>query len=144
MYTLGCCFYSYFNMQKTKSQILITQCPSLLTVYPDVLIPGSDGCPRQTIGCSGLGCPNTCFCEDRCTWEQCSLLEPPEECLRNTNSTWHYELEHWTAKSKGVFLIPNFYWLRIINTFGFSPVKKRLTLQPFLYTRKCVNDLTYK
>ena len=68
-------------------------------VYHDVLIPGDDGCPRHTKGCTGLGCPKTCYCQDRCTWERCTLSEPPHECLRETNSTWQQRIEHWTAKS---------------------------------------------
>ena len=77
-------------------------------VYSDVLTPGDDGCPKNTIGCTGLGCPKTCYCEDGCTWERCTLSNPPEECLRGTNSTWHLGPRHWTAKFTGWYLVLDF------------------------------------
>ena len=80
-----------------------------LIVYDDVLIPGIDGCPKHTKGCNGLGCPKTCYCQDRCTWERCTLTEPPHECLRETNSSWQQRIEHWTAKTTGEYRVFLFY-----------------------------------
>ena len=77
-------------------------CTHIYIVHTGVVTPGPDGCPRQTKGCSEFGCPNTCYCEDRCNWERCKLSQPPKECLRNTNSTWQQEDNHWTARSTGV------------------------------------------
>ena len=74
-----------------------------LIVYSEALLPGVEGCPRHVKGCNKLGCPKTCYCQDRCTWERCTLSNPPDECLRYTNSTWQLGLEHWTAKLTGSY-----------------------------------------
>ena len=96
------CSSNYWNVYDAKkSQWNIENIVTVECVYDDVVIPGADGCPRHTKGCTGLGCPNTCYCQDRCTWERCTLSEPPQECLRETNSTWQRGIEHWTAKITG-------------------------------------------
>lgn len=62
-----------------------------------------DGCPEDTSGCNSPGCPNTCYCEDHCSWDKCILLSPPDECLHGTDSEWFKdtELNYWVAKIKG-------------------------------------------
>ena len=93
---------NYLDKKKSLFKILVyCDKAKYVLVYSDVLIPGDEGCPKHTIGCIGLGCPTTCYCEDRCSWERCTLLKPPEECLRGTNSTWQLGLKHWIAKSTG-------------------------------------------
>ena len=48
----------------------------------------SSGCPNGTL--EGL---TTCFCEDHCSWEQCRLETPPNNCLPRTNTAWIWDLE---------------------------------------------------
>ena len=59
-----------------------------------------EGCPFGTIKCDGVGCPNTCYCEDHCSWEKCLLEVPPEECLLGTKGAWIWNTNkmHWTAE----------------------------------------------
>ena len=104
MCSLDIISHNYIHLKKKITQLWACDNIFYFIVHPDVPIPGADGCPKQTKGCNGLGCPNTCYCEDRCTWERCTLLKPPEECLRDTNSTWKLGDEHWTAKYTGWYL----------------------------------------
>ena len=69
---------------------------------PSLVAPNSDGCTGITNGCTGFGCPKTCYCQDHCSWQKCTLLEPPEECLRDTNGSWQWESNYWVAEYNGV------------------------------------------
>ena len=62
-----------------------------------------DGCPIGTDECNGDGCPNTCFCEDHCSWKICKLEKPPKNCLMHTNRKWHYNQRnyYWETTWKG-------------------------------------------
>ena len=33
----------------------------------------------------------TCSCEEHCNWDLCRLVDPPRDCLRNTNSIWQWD-----------------------------------------------------
>ena len=61
------------------------------------------GCTQNTIECRGLGCPDTCYCEDHCSWEKCFLESPPHDCLLDTNGVWSWNArnKYWNAKSMG-------------------------------------------
>ena len=68
------------------------------------LIPRpSDGCPEGTIGFNAPGCPNTCYCEDHCSWEKCSLVNAPTDCFHRTNGAWSRKSSRdvWVAKFHG-------------------------------------------
>ena len=58
-------------------------------------------CPENTYGCAGFGCPNTCYCEDHCSWEKCVLSEAPNSCGTDTNISWHWNSMYWVAKIIG-------------------------------------------
>ena len=66
-------------------------------------------CPKGTTGCNDFGCPDTCYCEDHCSWERCLLDIPPTECLIPWNRTWMWNNRHmyWYAKFPGNILT---YW----------------------------------
>ena len=59
-------------------------------------------CPKGTYGCIEENCPDTCFCENHCSWAKCALYEAPAECLISVNSewTWHFTKGYWVAQSK--------------------------------------------
>ena len=80
-------FFTYCNILENKK-----------TVRP------LDGCPIGTDECNGDGCPNTCFCEDHCSWEKCYLNDPPKDCLENMGGAWAENPSggFWTATSKGL------------------------------------------
>lgn len=65
-----------------------------------------DGCPVGTIGCEDEGCPNTCFCEDHCSWKKCKLEQPPQKCLSDSNLQWKYDhrKKYWITDLRGIFL----------------------------------------
>ena len=75
-----------------------------MKVIPGVLPRPSDGCPRGTVGCDDPGCPNTCFCEDHCSWEKCSLFNPPQDCFHKINGKWSRKSSRdvWVAKFHGI------------------------------------------
>ena len=75
-----------------------------ITEHKDVPIPSSDGCPENTRGCEEFSCPRTCYCEDHCSWERCTLSEPPQKCLHGTNAEWKWELRRWSAKYIGKYI----------------------------------------
>ena len=60
-------------------------------------------CPENTVGCYGFGCPNTCFCEEHCSWEKCRLEEPPKGCIESLGGVWvkNSVENYWTAKFIG-------------------------------------------
>lgn len=64
------------------------------------------GCPNNTYGCSGNDCnrPNSCFCEDHCSWETCRLVASPEECLKHVDSMWSWDAKKhfWVAQIGGM------------------------------------------
>ena len=62
-----------------------------------------DGCPLGTNGCGNVACPNTCFCEDHCSWKKCKLDKPPNSCLKHTRRTWVYDRQkgYWRTKFIG-------------------------------------------
>ena len=70
---------------------------------PQLPLRPSDGCPKGTTGCYTFGCPNTCYCEDHCSWEKCFLATPPERCLSGTDGAWYWMFDemYWTAGPKG-------------------------------------------
>ena len=74
-----------------------------ITEHKDVPIPSSDGCPENTRGCEEFSCPRTCYCEDHCSWERCTLSEPPQKCLYGTNAEWKWDLRWWSAKYIGQY-----------------------------------------
>ena len=62
----------------------------------------SNGCPKGTLGCMGKYCPETCFCEDHCSFEKCLLYEKPDHCLKHANSVWSWDEwnMYWVAQVK--------------------------------------------
>ena len=79
---------------------------NILGVISDHIIPfpPKDGCPGKSIGCTDGNCPLTCFCEDHCSWEKCSLEEAPKDCLDGSNSKWVWDPKklHWVAQLVGM------------------------------------------
>ena len=75
-------------------------------VIPGLIPRPSEGCPEKTVGCYAPGCPNTCYCEDHCSWQRCSLFNPPVECFDDINGTWFrkYKGDHWVANFRGNYL----------------------------------------
>ena len=71
-------------------------------VFAGLIPRPSEGCPEKTIGCDAPGCPTTCFCEDHCSWERCSLTDPPMECLDDMNGEWKRGKNAWVAKFRGI------------------------------------------
>ena len=65
----------------------------------------SDGCPMGAYGCFDLVCPNSCYCEDHCSWKKCKLEDPPEGCLIHSDREWFYDEKnrYWKANLKGKF-----------------------------------------
>ena len=65
-------------------------------------LPPPSGCPGQTMGCRNRGCPNTCYCEDHCSWEKC-VIDKPKDCLADINSIWVWDSKnmYWTAQFDG-------------------------------------------
>ena len=81
-----------------------------LSVIP---IDGSEGilksiseCPKGTIECKEVGCSNTCYCEDHCSWEKCFLEVPPSQCLLGTSGGWKLNTRkmYWTAELSGALM----------------------------------------
>ena len=66
----------------------------------------SSGCPIGSYGCESTGdekgCPNTCFCEDHCSWKKCRLDRPPPSCLGDDKHEWDFN-----GKTQ--------YWRRVLN-----------------------------
>ena len=64
----------------------------------------SGGCPIGTFGCGEKKCPNTCFCEDHCSWKKCRLENPPQSCLYNTKLKWDFDgyRNHWKSVIRGI------------------------------------------
>ena len=68
-----------------------------------------NGCPNKKIQCEmpkeleSFVCPNTCYCEDHCSWQHCSLNDPPMECFDDIDGTWFRKNEGdpWVAKFNG-------------------------------------------
>ena len=76
-------------------------------------IDGSEGilksiseCPKGTIECKEVGCSNTCYCEDHCSWEKCFLEVPPSQCLLGTSGGWKLNTRkmYWTAEVTGALM----------------------------------------
>ena len=74
----------------------------------------SGGCPLGTYGSSTSGCggdrcgaPNTCFCEEHCSWKRCKIDKPPQSCLSHAKREWVYipEVKYWRTNLKGKFPI---------------------------------------
>ena len=60
-------------------------------------------CPDNTLSCDGFGCPNTCFCEEHCSWARCRLEVPPCDCIETLGGIWvkNSEENYWTVKFTG-------------------------------------------
>ena len=60
------------------------------------------GCPKNTLGCNtpNFGCPNTCYCEDHCSWKKCTLYSPPYQCLTGIDGEWVWndKRQYWVAQ----------------------------------------------
>ena len=67
------------------------------------------GCPLGTYGCLDEKCPDTCFCEEHCSWEKCKLEDPPKNCLINAKRKWHLDFQkpHWETILAGIFCREN-------------------------------------
>lgn len=67
----------------------------------------SDGCPISTYGCDDHICPNTCFCEDHCSWHKCKLKTPPLSCIAQENRKWDYDsrTKSWKIILEGIFVM---------------------------------------
>ena len=52
---------------------------------------------------TGNRCPESCYCEDHCSWERCMLTNPPDTCLANVDSKWLWDSQKmfWVAQFKG-------------------------------------------
>ena len=73
------------------------------------------GCPLGTYGFGIHDCnedhdlecdvPNTCFCEDHCSWKRCKIDKPPQSCLAHAKREWVYNLErkYWRTALKGKY-----------------------------------------
>ena len=70
----------------------------------------SGGCPLGTIGYGTIDClwnrcgaPNTCYCEDHCSWKRCKIDKPPQSCLSHAKREWVYDPErkYWRTNWKG-------------------------------------------
>ena len=70
-------------------------------------------CPENTVGCYGFGCPNTCFCEEHCSWAKCRLEEPPKDCIETLGGVWvkNSVENYWTAKFTGIKLYDRYFLL---------------------------------
>ena len=57
-------------------------------------------CPTGTNGCAESKCPNTCYCEDHCSYERCIIEEAPNDCLSQTNAEWTWDplRRYWVAQ----------------------------------------------
>ena len=77
------------------------------TISEVVVHRPSDGCPVGAFGCIDRACPNSCYCEDHCSWKKCKLEDPPEGCLIHSDRKWFYDEEnrYWRANLKGRFAI---------------------------------------
>ena len=66
----------------------------------------ADGCPIGSYGCGDAICPNTCFCEDHCSWKKCKIRNPPLSCIENGNRKWDhdYHSNFWRASLDGIFI----------------------------------------
>ena len=64
----------------------------------------SDGCPVGTHGCGDVICPNTCFCEDHCSWKKCKLKNQPLGCIVHENRKWDYDHQanFWRIRLEGI------------------------------------------
>ena len=63
----------------------------------------SEGCPGGSNGCNDIECPNTCFCEDHCSWKKCKLDKPLQNCLIQAKRNWVYDHRnnHWRTSLGG-------------------------------------------
>ena len=62
-----------------------------------------DGCPINTLGCKNHTCPNTCFCEDHCSWKKCRLENPPKSCVADSIRKWYFDdgKKYWKTILQG-------------------------------------------
>ena len=72
------------------------------------------GCPFGSYGFGTHDCeyegadtkcdaPNTCFCEEHCSWKRCKIDKPPQSCLQHAKREWVYnpERKYWRTNLKG-------------------------------------------
>lgn len=71
-----------------------------------------DGCPAETI--DGY---TTCFCEEHCSWSDCFLSNPPEQCLTNPyfSWTWISARNKWVAQGGQYIVVEFLYILTNVN-----------------------------
>ena len=69
--------------------------------------------------------PQSCFCEEHCSWEICRLVDAPEKCLNDVESFWSWDENKylWVAQKGG--MMQEFYFLMFLAlnfavSFGFS------------------------
>ena len=81
-------------------------------------------CPEYTDGCYGFGCPNTCFCEEHCSWGKCWLEEPPNDCIENLGGVWirNPTESYWTAEFKGLPILDVYDNQTIIFQWSISTI----------------------
>ena len=77
----------------------------IFAVFTGLISQQATGCPENTYGCNSFGCPNTCYCQDHCSWDTCVLTEGPKNCLKDTNGAWHWNSNYWEAKDLGRYPI---------------------------------------
>ena len=48
-----------------------------------------------------------CTCNEHCSWDLCRVLDPPRDCLRETNSEWKWDdLKAYVAQIvKGIYFV---------------------------------------
>ena len=80
----------------------------------------SEGCPLGSYGFGIHDCgfdvrdpnayvqcdaPDTCFCEDHCSWKRCKIDKPPQSCLTHAKREWVYipEGQYWRTNLRGKF-----------------------------------------
>ena len=92
-----------FTKIMKKYETTLNVFPCLLLGLLTALRP-SDGCPIGTNGYQSKECANTCFCEDHCSWKNCKLDEPPQNCLMYANLKWDYDQQrnYWKSISEGI------------------------------------------
>ena len=88
------------------------------------------GCTQNTIECRGLGCPDTCYCEDHCSWEKCFLESPPHDCLLDTNGVWSWNArnKYWNAKSMGNMQCYSRKYIKCCRCYYSMPYQRWLLL----------------
>ena len=97
-----------FSLHSFNSNIFLIQKAAVNGTSYSLDIPRRPlgGCSANTYGCSGNDCnrPQSCFCEEHCSWETCRLVDSPGRCLKHVESTWIWDAKKhfWVAQLGGM------------------------------------------